>query len=518
MTLALVLLALAADLPNAIHHAESPNGDLRVFAAEVTSHSEGVTLGVYLRDEWVAGADIRMRVGGRPLLDLLGRQPLGEPTQSTIDKTYRIPVGKCSVARDQHKGLIVPMGSGDEKWFLDLRVFDDAVAFRYRVPQHGDGETVLYDDLTELVFHSECETWRLPLASYTTSYEGRYERGPLADIAPDRLHGLPVLLHDKRSKAWIAVTEADLRDFPGTYLEHPAEHSGTLKVRLSPLPGHPGAAKAIAKGELRSSWRVIQVADSPARLLESNVVFHLNPPCAIADTSWIKPGQTTFPWWNGYALDGVPFEPNINTATTKHYIDFCARHGIPYHTLDGLTEAWYGGPIDPKGPTDVTRARPELDLPEVLRYAAEKGVRLRLWVHWRALRPQLDEALATYERWGIEGIMVDFMDRDDQEMVNFYHEVAEKAARHKLTVTLHGSYKPTGMERTWPNVLNYEAALNQEYNKWDPVGTPPEHNLNIASIRMLAGPLDYHQGGLRCAAPRRAACQRRTAARASRPR
>jgi alpha-glucosidase len=125
-------------------------------------------------------------------------------------------------------------------------------------------------------------------------------------------------------------------------------------------------------------------------------------------------------------------------------------------------------------------------------------------MHWKALRPQIDEAFAKYEEWGIEGVMVDFMDRDDQEMVRFYHEMAEKAAKHHLTLTLHGAYKPTGMERTWPNVLSYEAALNQEFNKWQPPGvrgTPPDHNLDIAFVRMLAGPLDYHQGGMRSVLP-----------------
>ena len=180
------------------------------------------------------------------------------------------------------------------------------------------------------------------------------------------------------------------------------------------------------------------------------------------------------------------------------------EQGIPYHSLDGIDIAWYGGPIQPNGPTDITKAAPSIDMPELLRYAKEKGVRLRLWLHWKALKPQIDEAFAVYERWGIEGVMVDFMDRDDQEMVRFYHEMAGKAAKHHLTLTLHGAYKPTGMERTWPNVLTYEAALNQEYNKWQPKGvhgTHPAHNLDIAFIRMIAGPLDYHHGGMRNVLP-----------------
>src|SRR5688572_30705028 len=246
------------------------------------------------------------------------------------------------------------------------------------------------------------------------------------------------------------------------------------------------------------------VSERPGALIESNLVFHLNRPCAIADTSWIKPGKTTFPWWNHFVLEGVDFKPGVNTATMLHYIDFCAEQGIPYHSLDGLDIAWYGGPIHPKGPTDITKAAPSIDLPKVLEHAKAKGVRLRLWMHWLPLKAQIDEAFATYERWGIEGVMVDFMDRDDQEMVRFYHEMAEKAAKHRLTLTLHGAYKPTGMERTWPNVLTYEAVLNQEDNKWQPPdvrGTPPAHNLDVASVRMLAAPLDYHQGGMRSVLP-----------------
>jgi len=312
------------------------------------------------------------------------------------------------------------------------------------------------------------------------------------------------MLLEHPRKVWLAVTEAHLTDYAGMYLSGVGGEPGVLVSKLSPLPGRKDGAKVIGKAPFQSPWRVLMVADHPGRLIESNLVFNLNDPPAIKDTSWIKPGKTTFPWWNHYVLEGVDFKPGVNTATMKHYIDFCAEQGIPYHSLDGLDIAWYGGPIHPNGPTDITKAAPSIDMPELLRYAKEKGVRLRLWMHWKPLKAQLDEAFRTYEAWGIEGVMIDFMDRDDQEMVRWYHEVAEKAAKHHLTVTWHGAYKPTGMERTWPNVLSYEAALNQEYNKWQPPGvrgTPPEHNLDIAFVRMLAGPLDYHQGGMRNVLP-----------------
>jgi alpha-glucosidase len=429
------------------------------------------------------------------------------------DETYSIPVGKSSTARDHHNALIVSLQeetAPQRRLDVELRAFDDGVAVRYSIPeQHGISDFQLADEVTHLSFPGDPTARVLPLKGYTTSYENYYETLRVSEIPSDMLVGVPMLLEraavegDGKS-TWIAVTEAGLKDCAGMYLAPAPGNAGSLISKLSPLPGRDDGVKVVGKAPFHSPWRVLMIADDPGRLLESNIVFNLNDPSAIKDTSWIKPGKTTFPWWNGYEVGDVDFEPGVNTATMKHYIDFCAEQGIPYHSLDGLDIAWYGGPIAPAGPTDVTKAAPSIDMPELLRYAKEKGVRLRLWMHWKALAPQLDEALATYEKWGIEGIMIDFMDRDDQEMVAWYHEVAEKAAKHHLTVTWHGAYKPTGMERTWPNVLSYEAALNQEYNKWQPPGvrgTPPEHNLDIAFVRMLAGPLDYHQGGMRSVLP-----------------
>jgi alpha-glucosidase len=429
--------------------------------------------------------------------------------RSSRDETYSIPVGKASSARDHHHELVVSLEeTAPTKRRIDVafRAFDDGVAFRYMIPaQESLAAFTLTDERTHFSFPGQPTARALPLANFTTPYEWYYQARPVAKLDPKALIGLPLLLEPSgQAKVWIAVTEANLTDFAGMYLSPVAGEPGTLAAKLSPLPGRTDRAKVVGRAPFASPWRVLMIADDPGRLIESNLLFHLSDPPAIKDTSWIKPGKTTFPWWNGYVLNDVNFQPGVNTATMKHYIDFCAEHGIPYHSLDGLDIAWYGGPIHPRGPTDVTRAAPSIDLPEVLRHAKAKGVRLRLWMHWKALKPQLDEAFAAYEKWGIEGVMVDFMDRDDQEMVRFYHEMAAKAARHRLTLTLHGAYKPTGMERTWPNVLSYEAVLNQEYNKWQPPGvkgTPPAHNLDVAFVRMLAGPLDYHQGGMRSVLP-----------------
>ena len=427
--------------------------------------------------------------------------------RKSCDETYAISVGKTSSARNRYNELVVSLEETKpphRKLETAFRAFNDGVAFRYLIPtQEPFREFVLTDEHTELSFPGNALAKVLPLKSYTTSYEAYYETKSVAGLPRNRLIGLPILLEHSKN-VWVTVTEANLTDYAGLYLSCQDGEPGTFVSKLSPLPNRTDGAKVLGASPHVSPWRVMMVADNPGRLIESNIIFNLSDPATIKDTSWIKPGKTTFPWWNHYVLEGVDFEPGVNTATMKHYINFCAEHGIPYHSLDGLDIAWYGGPIQPNGPTDVTKAAPSIDLPEVLRYAKEKGVRLRLWMHWKALKPQIDEAFRRYEEWGIEGVMVDFMDRDDQEMVRFYHEMAEKAAKHHLTLTLHGAYKPTGMERTWPNVLTYEAALNQEYNKWQPPGvrgTPPEHNLDIAFVRMLAGPLDYHQGGMRSVLP-----------------
>jgi len=501
---------------------------LPVVAAEPAS--EPLTMGspdgrlrVTFRLDEGGRPDFAVAYRGKPVaagtlgLEFAGSGPLRndlkvvDARRQSRDETYAIPVGKASSARDHHNELIVALEEAKpprRRLELAFRAFDDGVAFRYLIPGGGPlADFVLTDELTRLTFPGDPPARALPLKNHTTSYESYYQTLRPSAIGPERLIGLPMLLEGAggdAGRAWVAVTEANLTDYAGMYLAGIAGEPGTLAARLSPLPGRTDGAKVVGKAPHASPWRVLMIADDPGRLIESNLVFHLSDPPAIRDTSWIKPGKTTFPWWNGYVLEGVDFKPGVNTATMKHYIDFCAEQGIPYHSLDGLDIAWYGGPIEPRGPTDVTKAAPSIDMPELLRYAKAKGVRLRLWMHWKALKPQIDAAFRVYEEWGIEGVMVDFMDRDDQEMVRFYREMAEKAAGHHLTLTLHGAYKPTGMERTWPNVLTSEAALNQEYNKWEKpgeLGTPPRHNLDIAFVRMLAGPLDYHQGGMRSVLP-----------------
>jgi alpha-glucosidase len=378
-------------------------------------------------------------------------------------------------------------------WDLIVRSSSDAVAFRYRLPKHGDGTVVIRDELTTFRWPVTAKVHALPLNGFTTSYEKRYEVKPGREVPKEWLLGLPLLAALPNEK-FAAITEANVTEFAGLYLKPTVD--GSLVGRLSPLPGEKNVAVK-RDGEVLSPWRVILLGDRLGTLVESDAVLSLSEPCAFQDTTWIKTGKTTFPWWNGFAQDPGQLKPDLDTATAKYYIDFCAEAGIPYHSLDGLRDAWYGGPIVPYRGADPTVGNPKLDLQEVLKYAKSKGVRIRLWMNWKAAEKHMARAFPLYEQWGIEGVMLDFMDRDDQLMNRWVREAVALAAKHKLTVTLHGCPKPTGLERTYPNLLSHEGVMNLEYDKWDKLGITAEHETTVPFTRMLAGPLDFHQGSFR---------------------
>jgi alpha-glucosidase len=432
--------------------------------------------------------------GGRPAIEGVARR--------AIDETYTQRPGKRSRVVNRCEEVVVSLRERSEpprQWEIVLRAYDDGAALRYRIlGREGKKEVAIASETTEFRLPEAASAYFLPLKGYTTSHEARYRHTPIGEIPEKTLIGLPLLAELPRV-GWVAVAEANLTDHAGMYLAREAGQGGVLSTRLSPRPGEPKVAVRAALPH-ESPWRVIMVADTVERLVESDLVLNLNAPCALADTSWIHPGKTTFPWWNGFYEEKgkVPFEVGLNTETAKYYIDFCAEAGIPYHSLDGKgNTAWYGGPIVPYEGADITRGVDGLDLREVLRYAAARGVRIRLWMNWKAAEAHMDRAFPLYREWGVEGVMLDFMDRDDQEMVRFLRRAIETAAANRLTVTLHGVSAPTGLERTYPNLLTHEGVLNLEYDKWDKQGVTPDYELTVPFTRMLAGPLDFHQGSLR---------------------
>src|SRR6478672_287327 len=418
---------------------------------------------------------------------------------SEATEKYELPLGKTSTVNAHYKQVIIPleeMNATGRKLNVIVRAFNDGIAFRYEVPeQHNWKAYSLTEENTEFKLEGDPKVRALFLPGYTTSHEGEYSYLPWSKVREDTLMDMPALF-EFPGNTYMAITEAALLDFAGMYL---CKQNGILRSKLSPLPGQQDI-KVKATLPHQSPWRVLMISDRIGALIESNILTTLSPPCKIKDVSWIRPGKTTFPWWNGSIIPDTTFAPGNNFENNQYYIDFCARNGLEYHTVvESCGHEWYtndGEGYQPGAHADVTKPVSGIDMKQICDYAKSKGVGVRVWVHWKALYPQLDTAFAVFEKWGLSGMMVDFMDRDDQEMVNIQEEILQKAAAHKLHIQFHGAYKPTGTIRTYPNELTREGTLNYEVNKWDKRITP-DHDLNVVFVRMIAGSTDYHMGGFR---------------------
>jgi alpha-glucosidase len=280
-------------------------------------------------------------------------------------------------------------------------------------------------------------------------------------------------------------------------------HSGNMNelvTALAPWYDNPSILVK-SKAPRKSPWRVMMIGDAPGDFLESDIIQNLNEACAIKNPSWITPGKSAWDrWWCGDYLPDVDFKIAMNDATMKYFIDFAAEMGWEYQLVDW---EWYGEPFHPElgsrfmhPDADITTMIPGVDIPGLVKYAKKKGVKLIIWLEWMAVDRQMDEAFALYEKWGVAGVKIDFMARDDQYMVNFYHRCVQKAAEHRLIVDFHGAYKPTGWSRTWPNVITREGVLGNEYTKWSDRITP-DHCLTLPFTRGFLGEMDFTPGGFR---------------------
>lgn len=429
----------------------------------------------------------------------------GPPVYKEVNENYKLVIGKASSVNDHYRQVIIPVQDklNGYKINIEVRVFNDGVAFRYSFPKQGNYTSLtLLEEQTQFRFTTDPTVKALLLPNFTTSHEGLYTTTRLSKIKEDTLMDMPALFHFS-DKIFMAITEAALLDHAGMYL---SKHDGILTSKLSPLPNQvlnsplgDGGIKVKATLPHNSPWRVLLISDRLGALIESNIITSLNAPSFIKDVSWIKPGTSTFPWWNGTIIPDSIVGGN-NFETNKYYIDFCAANNVKYHTVvEYGGHEWYtndGSDYQPGKKFDITKPVDGLDMKRVCDYGKKKGVGIRVWTHWKALYPKLDTAFAIFEKWGLSGMMVDFMDRDDQEMVNIQTEILQKAARHHLHIQFHGAYKPTGIHRTYPNEFTREGAMNYEYDKWDKLVTP-DADLNIVFTRMLAGATDYHQGGFR---------------------
>jgi alpha-glucosidase len=432
-----------------------------------------------------------LKLEGQPLLGPGMKAASSKPGQA--DETYTIPVGKTRTVRDHYNSQQIEMQDAKGRRLqLEMRAYDDGVAFRMIVPdQPGLKHVRLERELTEFNFTKDATTYPLILEGFQSSYEDEYQLRQVSGLHKDWLIGLPFLANVP-GVAWVGITEADIENYAGMYLQKGQER---FAVRAQLSPRIDNAAIAVeADTPVTTPWRVLMIADDPGRLVESNIVLNLNPPSKIADPSWIKAGKTSWDWWSGDYAENVDFKPGMNTATMKHYIDFSSASGFPYMLIDaGWALANRKSPDDYAAVADITKVDPNIDMPELLRYAKQKNVKVWLWSHWTSVDKYMDQAFPLFEQWGIAGVKIDFMQRDDQQMVAWYRHVVDLAAQHHLMIDFHGAFKPDGLRRTYPNLITREGVMGKEYLKWS-ARTSPIHNTTLPFTRMLAGPLDYTPG------------------------
>ena len=410
---------------------------------------------------------------------------------------YRLIAGKASAVHDSYNSLTFKAqeSAGPGRIFeIEARVYNSGLAFRYRVPeQPALSRYRLTQEDTEFRPVMDADAWALRLPNYESGYESEYVPQVLSALSNQGgvssyiLNGSPMLLH-MPGVAWAAVGEADLEGNAAMYLQNPTGNwTGHYIVsKISPALGGKGPA-VDAPLPHDSAWRMILIGDTAGQLVESNLITDLNPPNRVAGTSWIHPGKASWDWWNGDL--GPDGQSAYTTKNMEYYVDFAAESGFPYMMLDA---GW--------SDRDITKMRGNVDVPELVQYAAKKNVKVWIWLYSKAVAEQMQQAFPLYEKWGVAGVKIDFILRNDQEGIKWYYDVAKLAAEHHLMVDFHGATQPWGIQRTYPNVLNYEAVLGLENNK---AGRRdgPVNRVTFPFTRMLSGPMDYTPGGFNNATP-----------------
>lgn len=423
----------------------------------------------------------------------------------SVDAVIEAPFYKRSRIADRCNELTIDFRDG---FSVVFRAYDEGMAYRFVTERPED--FVVRNETAEFRFAEDGGAW-VPYVrtrseelekQYFNSFENLYTRTPLSGMNPRRLAFSPLAV--ETAGRTILIAEADVEHYPGMFLRNTG--GGTvLEGHFAPRPKevvqggynklqgmvrsrHPYIAAC--EGATTFPWRIVLVAEEDRQLADNDMVYRLAAPSRVEDTSWIRPGKVAWEWWNAWGLKGVDFEAGVNNATYKAYIDFAADHGIGYVILD---EGWA---VNLEA--DLFRVVPEIDLGELTAYAAERNVGLILWAGYYAFARDMERVCAHYAAMGIKGFKIDFMDRDDQDMVDFHYRAAEIAARHHLLLDFHGTYKPTGLQRTYPNVINFEGVHGLEQVKWndssfDQVG----YDVTMPFLRMVAGPVDYTQGAMR---------------------
>ncbi len=502
-TLTLLILALMGSSSMAgTNQVTSPDGRFRVTVETGTTLSYSVMHG---NTPVVTNASLSVTLGNGTVW---GTNPrLKKAKTTSVKGEVTTPLYKRQSIPEAYNELILQF-RGD--YNLIFRAYNQGVAYRF--VSTGKEEFIVKNEEVRLNFSDDHMTLvpyvsnfdpARPDRQFFNSFENTYTHARLSELHRQRYIFLPLLVELGDGKK-LVFTEADLESYPGLYMANPTGEKALTGV-FAPYPkttvqgGHNMLQQIVTQREAYIAkvkagaslpWRVLTVASEDRELLDNDLVYLLASPSRIADPSWIKPGKVAWDWWNDWNIYGVDFRAGVNNETYKYYIDFAAENKIEYVILD---EGWA---VNKQA--DLMQIVPEINVKELVDYGKERNVGIILWAGYHAMDRDLEKVCKTYSEMGVKGFKVDFMDRDDQAMVDFYYRCAETAARYKMMVDFHGAYKPTGLQRTWPNVINNEGVHGLEQLKW----SPPEvdmvkYDVTIPYIRMLAGPMDYTQGAMR---------------------
>jgi alpha-glucosidase len=473
----------------------SPNGTLQVKI------DAGATL------QWSASFKNRTVISPSQIsIELKNGEVLGTALKVTSAKTeksdtkFATPFYKKEFVEDKYNQLTLNCKGN---YGVIFRAYDDGVAYRFFTKRKGD--LVVKSEQTTFNFENDHMSF-VPYVrdlrgteQYIQSFEALYSERNISKQAVDTLGFLPILVDATAAKA--VILEADVEDYPGMFVTRNIAGNGFQGVFAPyPLEEYQGgfhklntmASKradyiATVKGTRNFPWRVVVIAEKDADLLNNDMVQKLASPSRVADVSWIKPGKVAWDWWNDWNISHVDFRAGINTETYKYYIDFASDNKIEYIIID---EGW-------SNDLDLMDVSSKMNLKEIIDYGKTKNVGVILWAGWYAVDQKMEEAFARYAGMGVKGFKIDFMDRDDQKMVSSLYKISQRAADYKLLLDYHGMYKPTGFQRTYPNVLNFEGVKGMENNKWTPNDDVPRYDVSIPFIRMVAGPMDYTPGAMR---------------------
>jgi len=386
---------------------------------------------------------------------------------------------------------------------VKFRVYNDGVAYRFFTKKKG--EIVIKNEEANFNFTQDYKAF-IPYmwdyrggVKFNSSFEALYKESNISKFAPDSLAFLPLLV-DEGDNNKVVILEADLEDYPGMYLNMNDTHKGFMGVYAPyPLETKMGGyenmnviptkrADYIAKtsGTRNFPWRAVVISQSDKELLNNDMVQKLASPSRLTDVSWIKTGQASWDWWSDWNISHVDFKAGYNMPTYKYYIDFAAANKLPYIVMDW---GW-------SGHTDIIKVIADVDIQELVNYGKQRGVGIFLWASWYAVSQQMDEAFPKFSKMGVKGFKIDFFDRDDQLVIASTYAIAKKAAEYHLMVDYHGIYKPTGIQKTYPNVIGFEGVKGLENYKWA-VEDQPRYTTTIPFIRMMAGPMDYTPGSMR---------------------